>query len=101
MTLSQPESMLMSLAHVATNEQMVTQGVGCHLWLCWYLRAMPPPGPPWAVVINGSRLLPRAICGPMVLPQPGSVWMFMATSTTEGHGGIPGVQAATWHHVGV
>lgn len=42
--------------------------------------------PPRAMVLFGLDLLPRVFSGPLALPQPQSVLMYLAPVTTEGRG---------------
>lgn len=67
--------------------------------------------PPGARMTSEPRLLPKAMSGSMILPQPGSVWTSMvhvvtkdhrmsrAWAATCGHGGVQALYHC-WIHAG-
>lgn len=90
-TLPYPGSVPMSMAPVIIDGHEDAQHLGCHLRLCWYLRAMPSLGTYWSegplpstgsMVTSGRELLPRAVSGPVVMLQVGSVLISVACSST-------------------
>lgn len=92
-------SVLMSVAQVTTNGQVDVFALPCHQRPCRYLRAMRPlegaEGVACAVSevmgTSGSMLLPGAMCGPVVLGQPGFVLVSQAFVTTKGSADVPGL----------
>lgn len=98
MTLQHPGSELMSMAPITTKDHEDIQHLVNHLRSCWCPRAMLPlrPGqsewpalPPMAIVTSIPGLVLKTMSGSVILPQQGSVLMFVAYATTKGHMDAP------------
>lgn len=89
------ESVLMFIACNNTKVHEDAHSLGYHLKLCWCLGGCASSGrhtlsewtvlPPEVMVISRFILTLSTIPGPMVLPKPGSLLIFMIYVTTKGH----------------
>jgi hypothetical protein len=105
----QPGSVLIAVAHIATEGHPDVSGVGCCLRWCWFPEVMLISRTklirwsgllPEAMMTSGPMLLLRAMSGPMVLSQPRVLLMSEACVTTKGHADIPGLGChlrPCWH----
>lgn len=94
MILLHPGSVLISVTPMTIKDHADASCLGFHLGPCCYPRAMLlwepcqfrwPVLPLGTMITPGTRLLSRTMTGPVVLPHPGSVLMFMAHVATKGH----------------
>lgn len=85
--MPQTGSVLMPMASDSIEGHVNARGLGCHLEprkFGW------PALPIEAIVTSSPGLLPKTMSGSVVLPQSGSVLMFMAHSNTKVHTDVQG-----------